>query len=376
MRKIKRIKLNPIFQKVLKTLAIIFCIFLGIFIFYEKQIYDLTKIGYSRTSSKNILFSKNKDYVMSIGENKTLNLAFESNDFDENNLENYSKIKYVPHKHLIQNINKLLKIGYSNSDINIILSHGTDESVSEFTKRDKVRYLEEFFSFDFAKLENYDRYVQYSDETGDSEYDTVLYVNLNLDQDDYSDPVTVSKFSLDMLVNKHRQLKEDFVPSDLTTIDAKYASDDALECSRLALNAFVEMYEAAEKDGYHLVINSSYRSYQDQVDLTELYLKTYGQSYVDKYVAKPGFSEHQTGLAFDIGSRDVNIFANSKEYTWMQDNAYRYGFVLRFDKRYEDLTGFRSEPWHYRYVGKDIAKYIYEHNNMALEEYYAIFLDK
>lgn len=376
MRKIKRIKLNPVFQKVLKTLAIIFCIFLGIFIFYEKQIYDLTKIGYSRTSSKNILFSKNKDYVMSIGENKTLNLAFESNDFDENNLENYSKIKYVPHKHLIQNINKLLKIGYSNSDINIILSHGTDESVSEFTKRDKVRYLEEFFSFDFAKLENFDRYVQYSDETGDSEYDTVLYVNLNLDQDDYSDPVTVSKFSLDMLVNKHRQLKEDFVPSDLTTIDAKYASDDDLECSRLALNAFVEMYEAAEKDGYHLVINSSYRSYQDQVDLTELYLKTYGQSYVDKYVAKPGFSEHQTGLAFDIGSRDVNVFANSKEYTWMQDNAYRYGFVLRFDKRYEDLTGFRSEPWHYRYVGKDIAKYIYEHNNMALEEYYAIFLDK
>ena len=119
-----------------------------------------------------------------------------------------------------------------------------------------------------------------------------------------------------------------------------------------------------------------YRSYQDQVDITDLYLNAYGQSYVDKFVAKPGYSEHQTGLAFDIGSRNTSIFANSKEYGWMQDNAYKYGFVMRYDERYEDLTEFRKEPWHYRYVGKEIAKYIHEHNNMSLEEYFVIFLDK
>ena len=105
------------------------------------------------------------------------------------------------------------------------------------------------------------------------------------------------------------------------------------------------------------------------------YLNTYGQSYVDKYVAKPGFSEHQTGLAFDVGSRNTNVFANSKEYGWMQDNAYKYGFIERFTKRYESVTGFRREPWHYRYVGKKIATYIHD-NNATLEEYWALYLDK
>ena len=313
---------------------------------------------------------------MSIGENKTLNLAFESDSFQEEYLSNYAKIKYVEQEHLIENINQLLKVGYSNQDINIILSHGDDQSVQEFAKRDKVHYLEEFFSLDYAKLENYDRYVQYSDETGEDEVETVIYVNADMDQPDYEYSQLVSKFSLDMLVNKHHHLSEDFAPTDLTAIGSEYASDDDLQCSRLALNAFMEMSRAAEAEGYGIVINSAYRSYQDQQDLVQFYLDAYGQEYVDKYVAKPGYSEHQTGLAFDIGSRTTRVFANSKEYVWMKDNAYKYGFIMRFDERYEDLTGFRKEPWHYRYVGKDIAKYIYEHNNMSLEEYYVLFLDK
>ena len=167
----------------------------------------------------------------------------------------------------------------------------------------------------------------------------------------------------------------DFPLNEYTKIDSKYASEDDLECNRTALNAFIKMSEAASKDGYEIVINSAYRSYQDQVDLTNEYLKWYGQSYVDKYVAKAGYSEHQTGLAFDIGSRKVNVFSNSKEYQWMLDNAYRYGFILRFPKKYENMTGFRSEPWHYRYVGEDIAEYIHE-NDMSYEEYWAMFLNK
>ena len=135
------------------------------------------------------------------------------------------------------------------------------------------------------------------------------------------------------------------------------------------------MSAQAAKENYQIIINSAYRSYQDQVDLTNFYLKEYGQNYVDKYIAKPGYSEHQTGLSFDIGSRNNNVFANSKEYTWMEENAYKYGFIRRFTKRYESLTGFREEPWHYRYVGIEIATYIYEHN-ISFEEYWAMFLDK
>ncbi|MBQ9018867.1 MAG: M15 family metallopeptidase [Bacilli bacterium] len=371
----KKIKIKPKALTIFKILGVIFCIFLGLFLFYLKQINDITKLGYSKEASKNILFSFKKDYILKIGENKTINRAFESKDYIEDNLDNYRKVKYVNHKDLISNINKALEVGYKPNDINIIFSHGDNESVKRFLKRDKVKYLEEFFIVDYAKLDNYDRYLKYADDTGEDEETTVLCVNLDMDKEDYADAKLVDKFSIDMLVNKHRYLDEKFEPNDLMNIPSEYASEEDLQSSRIAFNAFKKMSEAAKKDGCEIVINSAYRSYQDQVDIGNYYLKWYGQSYVDKYVAKPGYSEHQTGLAYDIGSKKVNIFANSKEYNWMQEHAYEYGFIERFTKRYEKITGFRMEPWHYRYVGKDIAKYIHE-NNISFEEYYAVYLDK
>lgn len=375
MSKVQKFRLKTKYVKILKGLGIVACIFLGLFIFYTCQINDLVKIGYSKEASKKILFSFNKDYVLSVGENKTLNAAYLSNDFKEKYIDNYTKINYVNHKDLISNINKLLKIGYSNNDINVILAHGDNESVKRFAQREKIKYLEEFFVVDYAKLDNYDRYVKYADETGEDEETTVLYVNLNMDVEDYKDATKVKDFSTDMLVNKHRYLGEDFEPDGLVKIDEEYASSDDMKSSRIALNAFIKMYKEAKKEGYEIIINSAYRSYQDQEEINNTYKNLYGQSYVDKYVAKPGFSEHQTGLCFDIGSRKTNVFANSKEYGWMLENAYKYGFILRFPKKYESVTGFRTEPWHYRYVGTKIAKYIYE-NNITLEEYYAMFLDK
>jgi len=375
LKKKQKLKLKPGTEKFLKVLGIIGCICLGVFLFYQKELSSIKSLEYSEKASKKILFSFKKDYVLSVGENKTLNRAFESDDYLEKYLDDYTKIKFVDHKDLIKNINKLKKLGYNNNDINIILSHGDNDSVTRFTKREKIKYLEEFFVVSYAKLDYYDRYVQYSDETGEDEETTVLQVNLDMDKEDYQDAIKVSKFSSDMLVNKHRYLSEDFVPSGLSKIDSKYAADDTMKASKIAINAFIEMSKAAEKDGMELVINSAYRSYKDQQEISDTYLELYGQSYVDKFVAKPGFSEHQTGLCFDIGSRKSNVFANSEEYKWIKENAYKYGFILRFPKKYENITGFRTEPWHYRYVGKKIAKYIYE-NDITLEEYYVKFLDK
>ena len=375
MKKVNKITIKPIPLLIIKIVGFILCVVLGLFIFYTKQINDITRYGYSKKASNNILFKGKKDYILSVGENKTLNEAFESDDYIEDNLDIYRKIKYVKQKHLIKNINKFIKIGYSVSDMNIIFSHGNDKTVSEFTKREKVKYLEEFYTLDYAKIENYDRYVKYSDEVGEDEDVTVLYVNLDLDKEDYNEAVEVKKFSIDMLVNKHRYLSEEFEPNDLMDVPASYANGSDIKASRLAFNAFKKMSDEAKNEGYEIVINSGYRSYQDQVDLTNLYLNAYGQNYVDKYVAKPGFSEHQTGLAFDIGSRKKNVFAESAEYTWMKENAWKYGFIERFTKHYEPITGFRAEAWHYRYVGEKIAKVIHD-DPMAYEEYFAVYLDK
>lgn len=371
----KKFKLKQSVLQKLKIVGIIIAIMIGIFCFYLYQLQGLKELGYSQEASQRILFQFKKKYVLSIGENKTLNAAFESKDYKEENLEQYSKIVYQKHKHLIANINSLIKRGYSNSNISMILAHGSDQDVTEFAKREKIRYLEEFYSVDYAKLRNYDRYIQYSDETGEDEETTVLAVNLDMDKDNYQDPTLVDHYSTDMLVNKHRNLAEDYEPDNLVSIDSKYAVDKEQKASRIAVNAFISMYKQASKEGYNLVINSSYRSYEEQVEICQEYAKLYGDSYVENYVAKPGFSEHQTGLSFDIGSKNSNIFAKSKEYTWMQDNAHKFGFIQRFPKKYESVTGFRAEPWHYRYVGKKIASYIHD-KNISFEEYYAKFIDK
>ena len=181
LKKIKKIKVKPKFGLFLKIVGVIGCILLGIYLFYSKQINDLEKLGYSKEASNEILFSFKKDYVMSVGKNASLNAAFESDDYIEKNLDIYKKVDYVPQKHFIKNINKLIKAGYNPSDMNIIFAHGDDEAVTRFSKREKVRYLEEFFSYDYAKLDLYDRYVKYSDDTGEDEDITVLFVNLDMD---------------------------------------------------------------------------------------------------------------------------------------------------------------------------------------------------
>ena len=374
MAKKRKLKLKKPFVIILKIIFIVILVFLGMFLFYSYQVRDITKLGYDKEASKNILLLGKKDAIKSYEYSDTLNAAFKSKYYKDANLDSYSKIKYQDQKNIIKNINTLIDKGYSNSNISLILAHGNDDDVSEFAKRDKIKYLEEFYSLSYAKLKYYDRYVKYSSETGEDEETTVLFVNLSMDTDDYVNPVKTSAFSIDMLVNKHYKLDEDFVPDDLVEFDQEYCNDDVQEGNREAVVAFKNMYEAAKKEGLGLVINSSYRSYQDQENICNTFKDLYGEGYVTKYVALPGFSEHQTGLAFDIGSTSSKIFAESKEYEWMKENAYKYGFILRFTKSNAYITGFRSEPWHYRYVGKKIAKYIYE-NDISFEEYYAEFLD-
>lgn len=375
MKKKKKLKLKKNVVTILKGIGVLCFIILVCYFIYAKQISSFTKLEYSKEASKNILFSGHKDFVLSVGSNKTLNAAFESEDFNEKYLNNYAKISYQKQDNLIKNINTLLGKGYSNSDVSIILAHGNDKEVSEFTKRDRIKYLEEFYQYPYAKLGNYDRYVAYSDETGEDEKTTVIHVNLNMDREEYVDVDEVEKFSSDMLVNKYHYLDESFEPDDLIVISDKYTDGEEYRANREAVAALIQLFEAAKLDGLEMVVNSAYRSYDDQVGIMEFYRKWYGDSYVEKYVAKPGFSEHQTGLAFDVGSTTENVFADSEEYKWMQENAYKYGFIMRFYKKGETITGFRSEPWHYRYVGKEIAEYIHNHN-ITFEEYYVMFLDK
>ena len=141
--------------------------------------------------------------------------------------------------------------------------------------------------------------------------------------------------------------------------------------------AFKEMFEAAKDDGMHIWVRSPYRSYQTQNILYESYASEDGYDKADTYSARPGYSEHQTGLAVDVVADDNSLanFENTKEFTWIKNNAYKYGFIMRYPKDKEYITGYMYESWHYRYVGKEIAKEIYD-KGLTFEEYYAYYVEK
>ena len=375
-KRVLKMKKGPrVVIKIFITLLVIFLILLFTFLYIKHKI---TSAGYSEEAAIRIMKEFKIEYATKNPNNKTLNRAFESSSYKEKNLDYYKQIKFFDQEHLIENINTLLEKGYSARDISIILAHGDDNDVCEFVKKDKVKYLEEFYSYDFAKLKNYDRYVNYMDLEGEDEETTIIMVNLDLDKEDYQEPFDVSNDdSLTVLANKHHYLGENYIPKNLVSIKAEYTkdNDDSTQGRKEAVEAAMEMIEAARKDGLNLLINSGYRSFEDQKEVQEYYLKAYGEDYVKKYVVNPGYSEHQTGLAFDFASGSSNIFKESQEYDWMIKNSYKYGFCYRYLKKKEDITGIKNEAWHFRYVGKDVAS-IMDEKELSLEEYYSIYVDK
>ena len=166
-----------------------------------------------------------------------------------------------------------------------------------------------------------------------------------------------------VLVNKNNKLDKNYVPNDLEEINVKYSNEGKF-LRKDAKEAFETLSSDASKLGYKVIAVSAYRNYEYQDKLFNYYTEKYGIEYALGCSAKPGHSEHQTGLAVDVmgSNNSYDDFEFSDEFEWMRDNAYKYGFILRYPKGKENITGFKYEPWHYRDVGKEVAKIIYEKN--------------
>lgn len=256
---------------------------------------------------------------------------------------------------------------------------------NKIENKDKVNDTKELTELEKAKKdlayykdEYEDAYKEYREKNKDLSIEKVIInVNIGLNYDYYTHTKATKDLNTNtILVNKYNYLTEDYVPENLQTVDKKYSSK-TLQLVDYAKEAFEELSEAASKENYTVLAMSSYRSYQYQYNLYNRYVNTDGVEAADTYSARPGYSEHQTGLAVDVynGKEDFTNFEKTKEYNWMQDNAYKFGFILRFPKDKVLETGYQYESWHYRYVGKEIAKYIHD-NNLCFEEYYATHLIK
>ena len=232
-------------------------------------------------------------------------------------------------------------------------------------------------NIDFFKKEYIDRYISYKNKNTElSNEQIIVNVNMGLDNDFYTNTKETPYLNtIYVLVNKYYYLPDNYEADDLESISSKY-SIGGMKLRKEAKEAFEKLASDALKDNMKIVAMSSYRSYKYQVDLYNKYAKSDGKDAADTYSARPGFSEHQTGLCLDIydGEIPYTSFEKTNEYNWMQKNAYKYGFILRFPKDKTDETGYKFESWHYRYVGVDAAKYIHD-NNISFEEYYVRFVE-
>lgn len=181
-----------------------------------------------------------------------------------------------------------------------------------------------------------------------------------------------------ILVNKENPVGRDYKPDDLTEI--KYYVPDRAETTRYlraeAAEAFHRLVDKAAAEGLEIKMTTAYRSYDFQKILFDNYVAKEGEEKANTFSARPGQSEHQTGLAVDVSSPVVdwqlsNDYGNTEEGKWIAANAHQFGFILRFPKGKEEITGYQYEPWHLRYVGLTAAKEIYE-NNLTLEEFLVV----
>lgn len=180
-----------------------------------------------------------------------------------------------------------------------------------------------------------------------------------------------------VVANKKHKLPDGYEPSDLTipNVEMRY---NQWSLRAEASTKLEEMFAAAQKDDVYLVMGSGYRGEDFQSVLYNNYCDQYGCDVADTISSRPGYSDHQTGLATDLCGQDESYdlsvaFEETKEGIWLKDNAHKFGFIMRYPKGKEEITGYSYEPWHFRYIGVDAATEIYNMGEFySFEEYYGI----
>ncbi|NLW14970.1 MAG: M15 family metallopeptidase [Erysipelothrix sp.] len=241
------------------------------------------------------------------------------------------------------------------------------------------------------------RYGEYDFQLNKPE---INYVSLQIGQDEYTieaqdlsgNPVSKTvKFNVlpydikpeeansnEVFINKARRLASDFVP-EMENVPSKYNypfRDRDFKLRPEALAMYTSMIDTLHSEtGHWALINNSYRPYDNQVSLFNRYVERDGIDAANQYSARPGHSEHQSGLTLDIRTKELDYkdFHKTEQYTWIKENAHRFGYIIRYTEDKVDITKYISEPWHLRYVGEELATYLYK-NNLSLDEYYILNL--
>lgn len=248
---------------------------------------------------------------------------------------------------------------YTISDLNMRTSPSTEyETIQRIPLGEEVKVIAQENDWDQIIYKDQTGYVssKYLIDSKEEVEDNVMSVFYEVENEETLEAINIIDGIL--LVNKTYGLPANYNPGE----------------NSVAVEKLHEMIQAAKEEiGKNMMSVSGFRTYEYQKGLYNNYVARDGKEKADKYSAQPGYSEHQTGLAFDIGGEEQKYwvndsFADTAEAGWLSENAHKYGFILRYPKGKTDITGYKYEPWHFRYVGVEHATEIYE-NDLTLEEY-------
>lgn len=273
---------------------------------------------------------------------------------------------------------KLLSAGYSEEEVKVIKDKFSNDKIDILLKEKYDKNVVSFIKEKYFIYNNLSKYMEYKKKNKNDTYTHVVSI-INTEADvewlDNEKETDTSKGNL-MLVNRLYGLSKDYEPEDIIDVPVSI-SYSGVKISKSILENIEELIEAGKEAGYTFVLSDGYRSYEAQKKMFESYKNSYGYEEADRNVARPGHSEYQTGISFQIVPYN-KVFdkpRESTEYLWLKDNAYKYGFIFRYPEDKKDITLFDSYTWRLRYVGTDAASII-KNEKICFEEYYAYFVDK
>lgn len=297
---------------------------------------------------------------------KTLEIAINNNLCKNEFVDYYLKIEYKDRINFINEINTLLIKDYSFNEVNSIYQKYL-KSIDILLQIDKI----DLSHLDISNIDlnNYSRYLSFQKKEDINFSDVVTKVNIGLDNEFYSNlnNITNPQDNL-VLVNKYNKLSDDYIPDDIVELSG------TIKISQRAKESIVSMVSAATEAGHYVCYYSGYRSFETQEKLYDRYVARDGAKEADLYSARPGHSEHQTGLAIDLCTTGrVTIKDGTALFEWIEENAHNYGFIIRYPKGKTDITGYQFEPWHLRFIGIEHATKV---NNLKItyDEYYDLFI--
>ncbi len=365
MKKKKKLKKN------LKIITSVLIIIVGIL--------GITKPLWTKKENKNILYSEEVittmkeqniyDEIMKQDYSQTVEKMIEENKYKSEYLKEYIKINLQEREDFANLVNLFLNKNYNAEEINNIFEYLNDTNQKKLTEMDYID-LKEYFKISNMEVDKIDRYETYQKEKKVSVNDAVTKVNIGLDLEFYSEIETIKDpDSYTTLLNKYRGLPENYVPEDLTSLSI----NKNYKLRKEAAEAYENLQSAALLDNVKFYPFSAYRTKAYQNNLYTNYAKRDGTSAADTYSARPRHSEHELGLAVDIRSDGLSDNLTDEHYTWMLNNSYKYGFIVRYAKGSTPITGYIEEPWHLRFLGVDVATDVHE-KGITFDEYYDLYL--